>query len=48
MKKRGIAKIGRIIGNISAGKFTDYDYVRQEPAQWDLPPSSTWIFDLWQ
>ena len=48
MKKRGIAKIGQIISNISAGKFTDYEYVRQEPAQWDLSRSSTWIFDLWR
>jgi hypothetical protein len=44
MKKHGIAKIGQFIGNISAGKISDYKYDRKKLAQWDLASGSKWIF----
>ena len=44
MKKHGIAKIGQLIGNISAGKISDYKYDRKKLAQWDLASDSKWIF----
>lgn len=45
MKKHGIAKIGQIIGNIAAGRISDYKYDRQEFADWQLSPQSKWIFN---
>lgn len=45
MKKRGLAKFGQLIGNISAGKISDYKYDRQELAHWELSPKSKWIFN---
>jgi len=45
MKKRGIAKFGQFIGNISAGKISNYKYDRQKLADWNLSPSSKWIFN---
>jgi imidazolonepropionase-like amidohydrolase len=45
MKKHGIAKIGQLLGNISAGKISDYTYDRKKLAQWDLASDSKWIFN---
>ena len=44
MKKQGLAKFGQIIGNLAAGKTSDYHYQRQAIAQWDLSPQSNWIY----
>jgi hypothetical protein len=45
MKKYGLAKFGQLLGNISAGKLTDFKYDRREIAYWDLPSESKWIFN---
>jgi imidazolonepropionase-like amidohydrolase len=45
MNKHGLAKIGQILGNISAGKFSDYSYKRRNFAPWQLSPKDKWIFN---
>ena len=45
MKKRGIAKFGQLMGNLSAGKISEYKYDRQKFADWKLPSKSKWTFN---
>jgi imidazolonepropionase-like amidohydrolase len=45
MKKHGLAKMGQLFGNISAGKVSDYKYDRKELAHWELSSDSKWIFN---
>jgi len=45
MKKYGLAKFGQLLGNISAGKLSDFKYDRKELAHWDLSSESKWIFN---
>ena len=45
MQKKGVAKLGQWLANISAGKTSDYNYHRSNPASWDVPATSKWIFN---
>jgi len=45
MKKHGLAKIGQLVGNLSAGKISNYEYLRQRIAPWDLSSKGKWILN---
>lgn len=45
MKKHGLAKLGQLIGNLSAGKFSDFQYDRRKVSNLDLSRESKWIFN---
>ncbi|MCG8569616.1 MAG: amidohydrolase family protein [Spirochaetes bacterium] len=43
MKKKGIANFGQNIGNLLAGKLSNYEYKKKVPANWDLEEDRKWI-----
>lgn len=45
MKKHGLAKMGQVLGNMSAGKKSDYIYTRQMLATWHLKRDDAWILE---